>query len=39
LDCVLEPTKAEVLKQYQALKKKGLSDTAVEKALAADEAA
>ena len=34
LDCVLEPTKAEVLKQYQALKKKGLSEMAVEKALA-----
>ena len=30
----LEPTKAEVLKQYQALKKKGLSEMAVEKALA-----
>jgi type I restriction enzyme M protein len=34
LDCVLEPTKAEVLTQYQVLKKKGLSDTSVEKALA-----
>jgi type I restriction enzyme M protein len=34
LDCVLEPTKAEVLKQYAALKKKGLSDAGIEKALA-----
>ncbi len=34
LDCVLEPTKDEVLKQFDALKKKGLSDAAVEKALA-----
>ncbi len=34
LDCVLEPTKTEVLKQYAALRKKGLSDTAVQKALA-----
>jgi type I restriction enzyme M protein len=34
LDCVLESTKAEVLKQYAALKKKGLSETGVQKALA-----
>ena len=34
LDCVLEPTKDEVLKQFDALKKRGLSDAAVEKALA-----
>ena len=34
LDCVLEPTKAEVLKQFDALKKKGLSDAALESALA-----
>jgi type I restriction enzyme M protein len=34
LDCVLEPTKGEVLKQFDALRKKGLSDAAVEKALA-----
>src|ERR1700730_9566480 len=34
LDCVLEPTKDEVIKQFGALKKKGLSDAAVEKALA-----
>src|SRR5258708_719939 len=34
LDCVLEPTKDEVLKQFDALRKKGLSDAAVEKALA-----
>ncbi len=34
LDCVLEPTKDEVLKQFVALKKKDLSDAAVEKALA-----
>lgn len=34
LDCVLEPTKDAVLKQYQDLKKKGLSEAAVQKALA-----
>jgi len=34
LDCVLEGTKDEVLKQYAALKKKSLSQTAIEKALA-----
>ena len=34
LDCVLEPTKDQVLEQYAALKKKGLSQTATEKALA-----
>jgi type I restriction enzyme M protein len=33
LDCVLEATKDEVLKQYAALKNKGLSQTAIEKAL------
>src|SRR5262249_32157366 len=32
--CVLEPTKDEVLKQFGALKNKGLSDAAVETALA-----
>jgi type I restriction enzyme M protein len=34
LDCVLEPTKDHVLKQYQALKARKLSPEAVEKALA-----
>jgi type I restriction enzyme M protein len=34
LDCVLEPTKDEVLKKFGDLKKKGLSDASVEKALA-----
>jgi type I restriction enzyme M protein len=34
LDCVLEPTKDEVLKQYKDLKKKGLSESAVQKTLA-----
>jgi type I restriction enzyme M protein len=34
LDCVLEATKDGVLKQYATLKKKGLSQTAIEKALA-----
>jgi len=34
LDCVLEATKDEVLKKYAALKNKGLSQTAIEKALA-----
>jgi len=34
LDCVLDATKDEVLKQFEALKKKGLSDAAIEKALA-----
>jgi type I restriction enzyme M protein len=34
LDCVLEATKDVVLKQYAALKKKDLSQTAIEKALA-----
>jgi type I restriction enzyme M protein len=34
LDCVLEPTKDKVLEQYAALKKKNLSQTAIEKALA-----
>jgi type I restriction enzyme M protein len=34
LDCVLEATKDDVLKQYAALKKKSLSQTAIEKALA-----
>src|SRR6476659_928539 len=34
LDCVLEPTKAEVLKQHQALRKKGHSAAGIEKALA-----
>jgi type I restriction enzyme M protein len=34
LDCVLEPTKDKVLDQLKALKKKGLSGAAIEKALA-----
>ncbi len=34
LDCVLEPTKDQVLKQYKDLKKKGLSEAAVQKTLA-----
>src|SRR5450759_90577 len=34
LDCVLEPTKQEVLKQYEALKKKGLAEEAGHKTLA-----
>jgi type I restriction enzyme M protein len=34
LDCVLETTKEEVLAKYAAFKKKGLSETAIEKALA-----
>lgn len=34
LDCVLEPTKDAVLKQHEALKAKGLSNAAIEKALA-----
>ena len=34
LDCVLEPTKAQVLKEYERLKAKGLSEAAVQKALA-----
>jgi len=34
IDCVLEPTKDKVLEQYDALKKKGLSEAATEKALA-----
>src|ERR1019366_7522054 len=34
LACVLEPTKQDVLKQYEALKKKGLSEEAVQKTLA-----
>src|SRR5713101_3366762 len=34
LDCVLEPTKEKVLSQYKELKKKGLSEAAVQKALA-----
>ena len=34
LDCVLEPTKDHVLKQYQTLKARKLSPEAVEKALA-----
>ena len=34
LDCVLEPTKVAVLKQHEALKAKGMSDIAIEKALA-----
>jgi type I restriction enzyme M protein len=34
LDCVLEPTKDKVLKQYDALKKKGLTGAAMEMALA-----
>ena len=34
LDCVLEPTKDELLKQFDAFKKKGLKDAALDKALA-----
>jgi type I restriction enzyme M protein len=34
LDCVLEPTKDKVLEQYGVLKKKGLSEAAIEKTLA-----
>ena len=34
LDCVLEPTKDQVLKQVDALKAKKLSPEAIEKALA-----
>ena len=34
LDCLLEPTKAAVLKQVDALKAKKLSDEAIQKALA-----
>jgi type I restriction enzyme M protein len=34
LDCVLEPTKAELLKQFETFKKKGLKDAALDKALA-----
>lgn len=34
LDCVLEPTKDQVLKQYKDLKKRGLSEAAVQKTLA-----
>src|ERR1700689_4661740 len=34
LDCLLEPTKEHVLKQYQALKARKLSPEATEKALA-----
>ncbi|AWO95298.1 SAM-dependent DNA methyltransferase [Bradyrhizobium diazoefficiens] len=34
LDCVLEPTKDKVLAQYKELKKKGLSEAAVQKTLA-----
>jgi type I restriction enzyme M protein len=34
LDCVLEPTKEKVLAQYKDLKKKGLSEAAVQKTLA-----
>lgn len=34
LDCVLEPTKDQALKQYKELKKKGLSEAAVQKTLA-----
>lgn len=34
LDCVLEPTKAQVLKQYEALQARGLKGEALDKALA-----
>ena len=34
LDCVLEPTKDEVLAQYKKLQSRGLSDEAVHKTLA-----
>lgn len=34
LDCVLEPTKDELLKQFEGFKKKGLKDAALDKALA-----
>jgi type I restriction enzyme M protein len=34
LDCVLAPTKDKVLEQFKAIKKKGMSDAATEKALA-----
>ena len=34
LDCVLEPTKDEVLKQFDNLKRRGLSNEAIQKAIA-----
>jgi type I restriction enzyme M protein len=33
LDCVLEPTKGEVLNQYDALRQKGMSEEVVLKTL------